>query len=192
MTCWAPHLAAIVHFSSEPAVAITVAPNARATCTDARPTPPAPACTRTVSPACTCVDSVRATTAVVAATGIAAASTRSQLSGTVMAMSSRAIACSAKAPQSTFETTRSPTVCVQSVPVAITIPDSSCPGVNGRSGRTWYWLLIINRSLKLSAAPCTSTTSSPAAGWGVAWLAKVSSLSPSASGARHAAVVSFT
>src|SRR6476661_897900 len=53
MTCSAPTARAVSHFSGPPAVATTVPPRARTSCTSSCPTPPAAACTSATSPGLT-------------------------------------------------------------------------------------------------------------------------------------------
>ena len=156
----APNDLARSHFAFEPAVAMTVAPSALATCTEASPTAPAAAWMTMVSPSRNKVASVRATAAVVKDTGIAAASVKRVDAGTGNAMSARTIANSAKPPQSTFAMTSSPSRFSEPGPTATTLPDTSWPGVKGRGGRTWYLSSTIRRSEKFIAAPCTCMRSS--------------------------------
>ena len=106
------------------AVPSTVAPARFASWTAATPTPPAAACTSTVSPACSRPNSKRQSCAVPKAMGTQAAATRSAPSGTFQTERDDTATSSACDPYGIVQTTRSPTPMRSpaEAPTSITVP----------------------------------------------------------------------
>src|SRR5436190_11071659 len=98
----------------------------------------------------------------------AAASSKGISSGMAISRwASTAISC-AIAPQPALPSTRWPTETpVTPSPSALTTPENSPPGENGRSGLNWYWSWMIRKSGKLTPQARISTTAWPALGCGL-------------------------
>ncbi len=119
-------------------MAITRAPAARASCTAAEPTPPAAACTSTVSPACSPPRSWSPSHARWNGKKNAAAPVSSSDAGASNTMSTGAITASAWPPNApcAVATTRRPTQASPPGPAASTTPVTSMPSVYGIGGFT--------------------------------------------------------
>mmetsp|Transcript_4183 Transcript_4183/g.15537 ORF Transcript_4183/g.15537 Transcript_4183/m.15537 type:complete len:213 (+) Transcript_4183:546-1184(+) len=145
------------------ATATTIAPSAFATCTAARPTPPAAPRTSTVWPGVTRAYRVRARCAVPKATGNAAACARLTPAGTGKHTRSGMTHSSAIAPPPIVTpATRSPTLSPRtSVPHSVTTPAHSPPGMNGMRGFSWYepWTIKTSAKFRLAASTLTLTQS---------------------------------
>ncbi len=170
MPATAPYFAHSSSFSGDDAAAITWPPMSVASSTEASPTPPAAPSTSTVSPGCRSAIVRSVCIAVVCATLNAAASRRSTESGITCTLAACTTICSrvraheAGAVDVVADRDAPRTAGDPVTDRRRSTPENSLPGTNGAGTCTWYSLLTMSTSGKLTAAYAMSTSTSPGPG----------------------------
>src|ERR1039457_1702933 len=163
----APRRSQARHFSSLPAVANTVAPNARASWIAVLPMPLVPPCTRMLSPAVRCPSWKTLAQTVKKVSGMPAASCMEIPRGAGRHCTPGARQYSAYPPPGTSAQTRSPSRQPESGAAAAMVPATSNPRTGDVPGGGGYWPARCSTSGRFTPAASTRISTSPGPGTGV-------------------------